>query len=54
MKKTYIKPETTTVILRSASNLLTTSNVGMGDPYGSGNPVLSRGYSGGWDDDDDY
>lgn len=50
MKKTYIKPETTTVILRSASNLLTTSNVEVGGSYSSGDAVLSR-KSSFWEDD---
>lgn len=49
MKKTYIKPETTTVILRSASNLLTTSNVGVGSSYSEGDTVLSRDMD--WDED---
>jgi hypothetical protein len=50
MKKTYTKPETTTVILRSVNHFLTTSNIELGNAY-NGETVLSRESN--WDEEDE-
>lgn len=53
MKATYIKPETKTFRISTEHQVLTTSNVGIGNDYGSGNTVLSRQNGSSWDDDDE-
>lgn len=52
MNKTYQKP--TTVVVRIEQHLMTsTSTVGVGNAYESGDAVLSRRSSSSWDDDEE-
>ncbi len=52
MKKQYVQPKTEIVACNLQPVLSSTSSVGFGEAYSSGDTVLSRG-GGSWDEDEE-